>query len=408
VNTKEWARVEYGKWILEDTYRFNAETKIVPDICEQPHREMCEQLKHMEPDFEKVGQRKLLFLAPRYSYKTSCVIGEICRLILKYPDIALGAFRANRELSTSMIRDAKMHLTTNDVILDTFGDISSGSDRWAENEIISNRRTRPQLSPTLFAASIGTTTTGMHMHAVFADDLVVRENCDSIKEMQDARVLIQSLNPVLGPYGRLVCSGTIWSNIDLYNWILSRNRKAIEKGEPPPFETYIRSAYYLDADGEQKLFFPNVLTAEFLEAERRELEPRYFYSWYYNQAYESGLKPFTNLHFFDGEYSASPYHHVVLTDDAFAGERVPLAVAILIDPAKPEELAEAERLNQRIVQRALRMDGTCTGEHGVGLHKMGFLLEEHGEVAVDTMRSIKHALDPRNLMNPGKIFSWAA
>jgi D-lactate dehydrogenase (cytochrome) len=83
-------------------------------------------------------------------------------------------------------------------------------------------------------------------------------------------------------------------------------------------------------------------------------------------------------------------------------------VAILIDPNKPEELVEAERLNHRIVQRALRMDGTCTGEHGVGLHKMNFLLEEHGDVAIDTMRSIKHALDPHNLMNPGKIFSWAA
>ncbi|WP_144110120.1 FAD-linked oxidase C-terminal domain-containing protein [Paraburkholderia sp. BCC1886] len=83
-------------------------------------------------------------------------------------------------------------------------------------------------------------------------------------------------------------------------------------------------------------------------------------------------------------------------------------VLILLDPNKPEEMVEAERLNHRIVQRALRMDGTCTGEHGVGLHKMGFLLEEHGEAAVDMMRSIKHALDPRNLMNPGKIFSWAA
>jgi D-lactate dehydrogenase (cytochrome) len=83
-------------------------------------------------------------------------------------------------------------------------------------------------------------------------------------------------------------------------------------------------------------------------------------------------------------------------------------VAILIDPAKPEELEEAERLNRRVVERALRMDGTCTGEHGVGLHKMGFLLDEHGADAVDTMRAIKHALDPRNLMNPGKIFSYTA
>ncbi len=80
-------------------------------------------------------------------------------------------------------------------------------------------------------------------------------------------------------------------------------------------------------------------------------------------------------------------------------------VAILVDPTKPEELAEAEALNDRIVERALRMGGTCTGEHGVGLHKMRFLAAEHGENAVDTMRAIKRALDPRNLMNPGKIFT---
>jgi D-lactate dehydrogenase (cytochrome) len=81
-------------------------------------------------------------------------------------------------------------------------------------------------------------------------------------------------------------------------------------------------------------------------------------------------------------------------------------VAILIDPAKPQELAEAERLSRRMVERALRMGGTCTGEHGIGLHKMAFLIEEHGADAVDVMRAVKHALDPRNLMNPGKIFSF--
>jgi len=77
--------------------------------------------------------------------------------------------------------------------------------------------------------------------------------------------------------------------------------------------------------------------------------------------------------------------------------------AILVDPASPEEMAEAERLNQRIVERALRMDGTCTGEHGVGLHKMDFLLEEHGADAVELMARIKRAFDPLNILNPGKI-----
>lgn len=83
-------------------------------------------------------------------------------------------------------------------------------------------------------------------------------------------------------------------------------------------------------------------------------------------------------------------------------------VAMLLDPSKPEEFEEAERINHRIVQRALRMNGTCTGEHGVGMHKIGFMVEEHGEDAIGVMRSIKQALDPKNLMNPGKIFAAAA
>ena len=77
----------------------------------------------------------------------------------------------------------------------------------------------------------------------------------------------------------------------------------------------------------------------------------------------------------------------------------------LIDPASAEERATAEVLNHQLVARALALDGTCTGEHGVGLHKMDFLVTEAGSGAVDMMRTIKRALDPKNILNPGKIFS---
>ena len=77
----------------------------------------------------------------------------------------------------------------------------------------------------------------------------------------------------------------------------------------------------------------------------------------------------------------------------------------LIDPDKPEERVLAEKLNTQLVHRALKLGGTCTGEHGVGLHKMEFLVEETGAGAVDMMRTIKRALDPDNILNPGKIFT---
>jgi D-lactate dehydrogenase (cytochrome) len=78
----------------------------------------------------------------------------------------------------------------------------------------------------------------------------------------------------------------------------------------------------------------------------------------------------------------------------------------LIDPNDPREWQQAEALNHTLVQRALRLEGTCTGEHGVGLHKQAFLLEEAGADTVAVMRQLKQALDPDNIMNPGKIFAW--
>lgn len=80
-------------------------------------------------------------------------------------------------------------------------------------------------------------------------------------------------------------------------------------------------------------------------------------------------------------------------------------VSVLLDMDDAGEVARARKFNERLIERSLAMDGTCTGEHGVGEGKIRYLEAEHGKAGLAVMRSLKHALDPDNIMNPGKIFA---
>jgi len=78
-------------------------------------------------------------------------------------------------------------------------------------------------------------------------------------------------------------------------------------------------------------------------------------------------------------------------------------LTLLVDMNDAAEMARVRSFNERLIERALAMDGTCTGEHGVGQGKIKYLLAEHGPVALEAMRAIKRAFDPLGIMNPGKI-----
>ncbi|CAM9193792.1 unnamed protein product [Ectocarpus sp. 12 AP-2014] len=78
---------------------------------------------------------------------------------------------------------------------------------------------------------------------------------------------------------------------------------------------------------------------------------------------------------------------------------------IMFDRTNPADVAEADRLSSFMVHKALEMEGTCTGEHGVGVGKIKYLPEEHGDGAMHAMRVIKRGLDPGGLMNPGKVLA---
>ncbi len=108
--------------------------------------------------------------------------------------------------------------------------------------------------------------------------------------------------------------------------------------------------------------------AECLEETKRDIE-------------ESGLVAPIVGHVGDGNFHAGP---LVMMDD-------------------PDEIARCEGFLHRLAERAIAMEGTCTGEHGVGQGKMKYLKAEHGEAALDLMRLLKRSMDPDNIMNPGKI-----
>ena len=253
------------------------------------------------------------------THNTSLVEASICRLILKYPNIAIGLFRASRELAAQMVENISSHLKYNPIILELWGDVSEGSEKWSEYELRVNTRTKNRREPTLFSAGLKVTTTGLHFDAIFDDDLVTEQNCDSTKEMEQAKKLLQAQKPLMSPWGKRVISGTIWSNIDAYVWALGKNDEALRSDPPkkPPYLVRMQKAYHTNpTTGELELFFPAVLTEAFLEQQRNELEPRWYAAWYLLRHHEIGMKPFPVLNFFSGDYQTYPTPHVILTDAA--------------------------------------------------------------------------------------------
>jgi D-lactate dehydrogenase (cytochrome) len=80
-------------------------------------------------------------------------------------------------------------------------------------------------------------------------------------------------------------------------------------------------------------------------------------------------------------------------------------IFFVLDPDQPDQWRRAEQVSARVIDHALSVGGTCTGEHGIGLGKREALVAEHGAVAIDIMRQLKSTLDPDGVLNPDKVFS---
>jgi phage terminase large subunit-like protein len=320
-------------WLLADFKRFCTVTRILDKIESQPHDEMMEEMARCIPDFSAQQQTRELYLAPRYSYKTSIAKALIVYLILRFPDISISIYRASRLLAKDMLAAIQEILQRNPEILSTFGDVSSGAPLWTTFKFTVNTRTRAGiLDPTVAAFGLKTSMTGTHPDFVLMDDLVTDINCDSIVEMQKAEKLVESAYPVLPKWGVLLITGTQWSRIDVYWKIREKNKTLVEDGHETDFREYIRKVYTRDENGDLVYFFPRDLHEEFLEQQRLTVSPRWFASWYFQEVHELGMAPFPKdkIKIFEGEYIRGPYKALQLQGDRGL---IPLFVVLVMDPA---------------------------------------------------------------------------
>jgi hypothetical protein len=329
---------------------FAKESRVIPDYAEQPHDEMCDELEARRPDIG-IGQaqKKELYLAPRYTYKTSLLICYMIYLILWFKeygiDIAIDYVRAQSGLAEDVLYELKMTLQTNPIILELWGDLSVGANIWAQKKInLSTSR-----DSTITTAGLDFGGAGKHPDVVICDDIVNEKNFDSIKAKRAARVKVQAYFPILPPWGSMIVSGTRFAHNDVYGWILDQNLKdrreyarlrdegKFEEAEKnrPQWDEYIRSV----RDKSGNLFFPGKLTEAFLAQQKRSVEAKFYAAWYENRPDVEGMVRFRleYLRYFSALYAHYPIPTLTLMRESADGrdypiQSFPVRVTMTIDP----------------------------------------------------------------------------
>lgn len=348
------ARKDYilGLHLSEDRfYHFCVHSKLVPNIEEQPGREMCREFEDTIPGWGTDIQKRKLYLAPRNTFKTSIALAFAIYLILLFPNIRILLVRATHDDAIGILRSIRHSLSTNAVILEVWGDFERTALVWTETAITVGERDNREMAlkePTIDTAGIGVSKTGYHPDYVFIDDPVNENNYRSAKAREDGRLTVQALSPVLETHGSMLVTGTYWAENDLYNWIQDWDNDLVKEaeraGEPDPesarlWSYYIRSAYDL-GNGEaglypdgthRELFFPTRLSWAYLKRQKASVELKLYTAWFENRTSADSVKMFRPEYmiYFEAEYHAHP----TPTLEFETGLIIPLYVGLIIDPA---------------------------------------------------------------------------
>lgn len=353
----QWARHRQREWLLKDFYTFAKHSNICPDIDEIPYRSICNYLESLIPNTPniakwraKTGRKPLrgkwvhllaLFLLPRLTFKSSLASALCIYAIILDPDMRIVLCRATITDAKHTLYGIKTHIESNAILRSAFAD-SFQFDRWTDVSITLSNRKPGLREPTIDTTGLDTSKVGSHPDFVIVDDIVHEKNYQSVIEMENAKVKIQSFYPILERWGSLLCIGTRWSDIDCYGWILDQEERREQGGKPRRWETSIHSCW---KDGEPGVpMFPTVLPVAKIDDLRENTTPKLFAVWYLNVARSEGEDIFTLSYiqyFTIGEFYGGPFPELELDPNAEDnkwliekfGSRIRLSTVMLIDPA---------------------------------------------------------------------------
>ena len=274
-------------------------------LVAQPHVEMCKFLEEsVEPLFYKVRpheQRRSLLGAPRGTFKTTLGVTALpLWLLVQFPNIRVLLNTHTHKFTKQILYDIKWSLTYNARFKELFGDFSIDSQKWAEDAIIINKRSKPMREPTIDTGAVDAPKTGGHYDVILTDDLINEKTALTRGGLLKSRRYVNTLIPILEPGGCEVFTFTRWAYNDCYGKMLDDDIKAVKYGGQPQYRKLIRGAWLPDG----RLYAPTVLPESTLAQLRRDLTDKEFAVWYLNEPIEASSKVFpkSSMHFFRGTY----------------------------------------------------------------------------------------------------------
>lgn len=377
-----WTKEQKQAYLLSSFPIFACHSGMLPKYKAKPHNEMCGVLQKYVPnpfdahgkrgadvanrvtwhldretlqpafdEFFTLDTRSLLYMAPRHSYKSSIMKAFLVYVLLLFryvfhEEISTLYMRDSHQAAKEMLEEIKGDLQTCTPLLETFEDLSEEAHIWSSTTVNwSGKR-----DPSIGTAGVSMGRTGTHPIIIIMDDLVNDKNYTSPKKLANAWGAIIQFDGVMGPGAVRMVVGTPFTKNDCYAKIRKMNDEARARqqecrnngdwkgyGENKPlWDEYIRAAWNQDGS----MFFPDLLSEEYLEKKKRSLEEhgmgKLYSSWFLMTPTVEGEELFLPEYKQWGDfiYRAKPYPQLSRVDEyGTIGPAFPVNIYMRVDPA---------------------------------------------------------------------------